>query len=142
VLQSKGFIDYYGDYIEFRGIDLKSFANMERIVRRYGGKIVPGEPETEGKQGVVRLWLSISMKKLVDLLLSLQFEIERITVLFYPLYAVFIDEIEDGERREKLLLIDALSGAEAEGIYRVFTEVDILDRIKKCCVKVDYSQRG
>lgn len=133
VLKDKGFVDIYGDLVEFKGIDSRVFTNLESLISNYGAKVKLGEPlSSEGK---VKLGVKVSIPKLEELLRSLRCDIKELYILYYPFYTVFLREVRNGERRERVVIVDGITGRECEGMGRVFSELDIIEFIKENSIR-------
>jgi len=127
-LSSKGIVDVYGDVVEFRGFDPKSFIDLEELVVKNGGQILRGLPPRDEK-GVAELSVRVQLSKFERLLKSCRCKPLKIYVVYYPFYVVFLSE-EGEERREKVAVIDAVTGEEVEKLARLLFDLDTIEYVR------------
>jgi len=127
-LSSKGLVDVYGDVVEFKGFDPKAFIDLEEFVAKNGGEVLRGPPPRDEK-GVAELGVRVQLSKFERLLKSCRCKPLRIYVVYYPFYAVFLSE-EGEERREKVAVIDAVTGEEVERLTRQLFDLDTIGYVR------------
>jgi len=127
-LGSKGLVDVYGDVIEFRGFDPKMLTDLDEFAAKNGSEILRGLPPRDEK-GVAELSIRIQLSKFERLLKSCRCKPLRIYVVYYPFYAVFLSE-EGEERREKVAVIDAVTGEEVERLARLLFDLDAIEYVR------------
>jgi len=127
-LSSKGLVDVYGDVVEFRGFDPKAFIDLEELVAKNGGEIFRGPPPRDEK-GVAELSVRVQLSKFERLLKSCRCKPLRIYVVYYPFYVVFLSE-EGEDRRERVVVIDAVTGEEVEGLAKLLFDLDTIEYVR------------
>jgi len=127
-LSSKGLVDVYGDVVEFKGFDPKAFIDLEGFAAKNGGEILRGPPPRDEK-GIAELSVRVQLSKFERLLKSCRCKPLRIYVVYYPLYVIFLSE-EDEERREKVAVIDAVTGEEVERLARQLFDLDTIEYVR------------
>ncbi len=129
VLAARGLIDLYGDLVEFKGLSLDMFADIDSLITKYSAPVHSGEPSTDEKR--LKLELMVPLPKLEDILMSLRAKVIEMRITYYPLYVALITEVKNGTVHEKLVVYDALSGEEVEGFSMLLAEPDIVDKVKE-----------
>jgi len=128
ILAARGLIDLYGDLVEFKGINLDLFADIENIVSRHNAKIHEGEPSI-GK-GRLKIDVMISIPKIEEVLNSLRAKILNTRIIYYPFYVALLAENRNRAIYEKIVVIDGLSNEEAEGFTKIIANPKIIDAIR------------
>ena len=129
VLASRGLVDIYGDLVEFRGLNLDLFVNIDSLVTKYGATIHEGEPTVDETR--FKMELRISMSRLEELLMSMRAKVIDMKITYYPLYIALIVESKNETIHEKVVVYDALSGREVEGLSTILAEPEVVDRLKE-----------
>ncbi len=129
VLAARGLIDLYGDLVEFKGLSLDMFADIDSLIMKYSAPVHSGEPSADEKR--LKLELMVPLPKLEDIMMSLRAKVLEMKITYYPLYVALIAEVKNGTVHEKLVVYDALSGEEVEGFSVLLAEPDIIDRVKE-----------
>lgn len=129
LLSSLGLIEVYGELIEFRGLDLDRFFDIDRLVESLNLRIYPGEPPTSSK--VFRLGLRVDMARLEEVLAGLRAKVLGTWITYYPLYVAIATETKNGNVHEKPVVYDAITGEENENFSMLLADPDIIDRIEE-----------
>jgi len=129
VLASRGLVDIYGDLVEFRGLNLDLFVNIDSLVTKYGATVHEGEPAVNETR--FKMELRVPISRLEELLMSMRAKVIDMKITYYPLYIALIVESKNETVHEKVIVYDALSGKEVEGLSTVLAEPEVIDRLKE-----------
>ncbi|HIP56685.1 MAG TPA: hypothetical protein EYH02_01230 [Ignisphaera aggregans] len=129
VLASRGLVDIYGDLVEFKGLNLDLFVNVDNLVTRYGAVVHEGEPVVNETR--FKMELRVPISRLEELLMSMRAKVIDMKITYYPLYIALIAETKNETVHEKVVVYDALSGKEVEGLSSVLAEPGVIDRLKE-----------
>ncbi len=126
-LSNKSLLDIFGDMVEVRYSILSKFVDPLTIAKVKNAPIHRGAP-TESK-GRILLPLRTCITRFVDLVEALNGKTEKIYIVYYPFYAAI--KSENGEKTSKLLILDGITLEEKNSFYKIFSNLDILEKIKE-----------
>ncbi len=126
-LSNKSLLDIFGDMVEVRYSILSKFIDPLTIARVKNALIHHGSP-TESKGRIV-LPLRTCITRFVDLVEALNGKVENIYIVYYPFYVAI--KSENGEKTSKLLILDGIALEEKNSFYKIFSNLDILEKIKE-----------
>lgn len=130
LLASKGFVDIYGDVVEFKGLNPNMLFNLETFVENQGSTLTPGFPKTSGK-GRRALEIKVSLAKVEEMFKNMNIKVKNIRIVYYPFYVAILVEEKNSETQEKILIYDAVTGNETENIPFIVSDPDLVDKIKR-----------
>ena len=126
-LSNKSLLDIFGDMVEVRYSILNKFIDPLAIAKVKNALIHHGVP-TESK-GRILLPLRTCITRFVDLVEALNGKVENIYIVYYPFYVAI--KSENGEKTSKLLILDGITLEEKNSLYKIFSNLDILEKIKE-----------
>ncbi len=128
-LSMHGFIDIYGDLVEFKNMNTRIFMDLDEWIKKHKALIKPGEPEEN--ECIVKINVKIPLYKLDDLITCLGARIVNSKITYYPLYAALVSEVRGELRRDKIVAFDGVSSNEIEDFSLHLTTPEVIDKIKK-----------
>lgn len=132
-LAEKSLVDLFGDIVEIRySVFSKSF-NPREIANMAGVDVRKGLPE-KGK-GILVFEPKTYINRFIELVEAMNGHIDRITVLYYPLYVGLLEE--DNGKAQRLVIIDGITGVEARTLCRVLSEIETIRIIENESADVD-----
>lgn len=132
-LAEKSLIDLFGDMVEIRysilnkSFDPREIANMASVNVRKG---VP-----EKRRGVLVFEPKTYISRFIELIEAMNGHIDRITVLYYPLYVGLLEE--NNGKAQRLVIMDGITGDEARTLCRVLSEIETIRIIENESIDVN-----
>jgi len=127
-LSMRGLIDVYGDLVELKTIDAKYLHNIEEKLRKYGATIKNGSPSIDNSG--IKCEPLIPLYKLEEVMISLGIEVVKTKILYYPLYVALLEEEKGDIRKEKIVIVNGITGLEEPGFAQQLTIPEFFDKIK------------
>ncbi len=127
-LSMHGFIDIYGDLIEFKQLNTKLFLDLDSLLNRHNGELIEGEPVLD--EEFIRLDEKIPLFRIEDLISSLGAKTISVKIIYYPLYTALMQELRGELKRDKILVFDGLAGNELNDLSINLTTPEFIDRVK------------
>ena len=132
-LAEKSLVDLFGDMVEIRySIFNKSFDPRE-IANVAGTEVKKGVPEK--RRGILVFEPKTYISRFIELIESMNGHIDRITVLYYPLYVGLLEE--NNGKAQRLVIIDGITGMEARKLCRVLSEIETIRVIENESVDIN-----
>jgi len=125
-LSLHGFIDVYGDLAELKSIDTRLFNNIDDYFREYGVETSIYKPVDDS----LVLDINVPMHRIADLINGLGAKLINTRVIYYPLYVALLYESGENVRKEKIIVVDGVSGEKLEDFSIQIAGSDVLDRIR------------
>lgn len=132
-LAEKSLIDLFGDMVEIRysilnkSFDPREIANMASVNVRKG---VP-----EKRRGVLVFEPKTYISRFIELIEAMNGHIDRITVLYYPLYVGLLEE--NNGKAQRLVIMDGITSGEARTLCRVLSEIETIRIIENESIDVN-----
>ena len=131
-LAEKSLIDLFGDMAEIRySILAKTFDPLE-LVHTIRAEILKGVPDKS--RGIIVLEPKAFISKFIELVEALNGHIEKVTIVYYPLYVGLLEE--NNGKQQKLVIIDGLTGVESKSLYKILGEIEILRTIENESISI------
>jgi len=129
-LSSRAIVDYYGDVVELRGLDLSRFVDVEALAKSRGAALHQGLP----REGRGRLVLSVTARlgNVENLIEALGGRVTELRIAYYPIYVALAVESRNGVVRERLVAVDALSLERVEGFDAIGSDPQLVEDVKRC----------
>ena len=124
-LLGKDLVDIYSDMVELRKTLFERNFSISRMLSDKGLAMHDGDPPEE--EGSLVIFPRVSMDRMIAFMEALAHKVKSITILYYPFYIGFIQDLSDVTRR-RLVVVDAITGSEASEMSWLFSYVqDILE---------------
>lgn len=129
VLSMHGLVDIYSDLVELKPLDAKVLFDISEWIKKHNNELLEAVPKEDDKTIVLQELIPIH--KIKEILESLGARIDDVKTIYFPLYTVLLKESGNDVIKEKISLINGITGSECEELGVLLTNPDFIDHVRR-----------